>query len=291
MGITDIPGQIANVLKYALRSPGSFLLSLISAVVVLGVAFDLLYSFFYTRIYNIKDPHYGMAFWLGLSVCGAIVPLVYACITLVAARRKFRPFAPDKFGIVVAPFEVSSIDPDTLGTATKLASLDEAMRQYFSAAKRACDAERWLDNFEFRFLPAYVRFHRKQDAVRRYESMGATLVIWGEILQQHNAPLKINQNILGTKVDIRAAGQMELSFAGIFLAFYALCSAGFRLADAGKLNEAVEMFAFAKSGPAHALDKQFADAKQPNYHVNLVNQFIQQYGGRPELPQRASIGA
>jgi hypothetical protein len=288
MGLTDIPGQIATSLKYSLRSPRSFLLSLISAVVVLGVAFDLLYAFFYTRFYDAKDTHYGVAFWLGLCFFGAIVPLVGASITLVAAKLKFRRFPPDKFGIAIAPFEVTSIDPDTLGTATKLASLDEAMRQYFNAAKRACDAEHWLDDFEFRFLPAYVRFQGKQDAAGRLDSMGATLVIWGEILQQHDQPLKMNQNILGAKVDMRMAGPMELSHHGSFLAFWALCGAGFRLGDAGKRNEAVNMFALAKKGPASALDELKHDPKQPHYFADMIDHFIQEYGGKPELPQDLS---
>src|ERR1700730_14484786 len=165
MGITDIPGQIVTALKYSVRSPGAFVLSLISAVVVLGVAFDLLYGFFYTRLYQVKDPHYGDGFWLGLCIFGAMVPLAWAGITLAAAWLKLRRFPPDKFGIAIAPFDVFSIDPDTLGTATKLASLDEAMRQFFNAAKRASAGEHWLDDFEFRFLPPYVRVRSRQDAL------------------------------------------------------------------------------------------------------------------------------
>jgi len=280
MEITDIPAQVAIALKYSLRSPGSFMMSLIGAIVVLGIAFDLLYAFFYTRLYEVKDPHYGVVFWIGLCFFGAAVPLVCAIISLVSAKLKMRPFPHDKFGIAIAPFEVCSLDPDTLATSTKLACMDEAMRQYFDSTKRACEAEHWLDDFEFRFLPSYVRFRSKQDATKLWKFMGATLVIWGEILQQRNVPLTMTQNLLGPEVDIKSGGPMELSLAGAFLAFYALSCAGYLLGEGGKRAEAVKKFSLAKDGPATVLDPHLRNNIDPTKHhtlADLADRAIQKY--------------
>ena len=75
MGITDIPDQIAKAFKYSLRSPGAFALSLITAVVVFGFAYDLLYSFWYVRWFNAKDTHYGLFYVAGLVLVSLVIPL------------------------------------------------------------------------------------------------------------------------------------------------------------------------------------------------------------------------
>jgi hypothetical protein len=66
MVITDIPDQIAKAFKYSLRSPGAFTFSLITAIVVFGFAYDLIYSFWYVRWHDAKDAHYGWPYFAGL---------------------------------------------------------------------------------------------------------------------------------------------------------------------------------------------------------------------------------
>lgn len=95
MDITDIPQQIKTSLKYSLRSTSSFLFSLFGAMLVCGAAFNLVYDFLYTHIYNRKESHYGAAFWGGLFTATIGLPAVYAIVSIVKARRQERPFPRD----------------------------------------------------------------------------------------------------------------------------------------------------------------------------------------------------
>lgn len=114
-----MPERAARVFKYSLRSTRSFLLSPVTAAVVLGVSFDLIYGFFYTRILNVKDPRYGPFFWTALVATTLIAPLVYGAFEFQRARTlRNRRFSANVHGIVIAPFEVYSLDPETLGTAS-----------------------------------------------------------------------------------------------------------------------------------------------------------------------------
>lgn len=84
----------------------------------------------------------------------------------------------------------------------------------------------------------------------------------------------MTQHILGTKIDVKMAGTMD--FSGHILALHALLSAGFRLGDAGKRDEALNMFALAR-GLSSEVDK--LNKEHPKFFENLINGFIKDYGG------------
>ena len=254
MDIVDIPDQVGTVFKYSLSSRRSFILSIVAASIVLGAAFDVLYGFFYTRAFNVKDPHYGAAFWAALIVIAILVPIGQGVIRIAAARRSMEPFGEHVLGVAIAPFDVSSLDPDTISTAKKLAALDEAMRQYFGSAQRAVQGAHWMDDFEFRFLPPYVHVHSKEDAGRLRASLRATLFIWGEIQQQAGQPLRMAQHLLGSELDMNISGAIDLGSAGVILAYFALGAAASLLKERGLVPEARAKWILAR-GPAQEMDK------------------------------------
>ncbi len=251
MSIVDIPEQVGRVFKYSLRTKTSFVLSLFTAVLVLGFAWDLLYEFFYTRILGprgLGHDAYGPDYWVGLGVFGAVLPLGYGAIQIVRAWLLTRPFTPDKFGIAIAPFKVLTLDPTFLGTANKLGTLDEAMQQYFTEAKKATDNEGWLDEFSLRFLPPYVRIENREQANRWRTRLNAALVVSGEVVVE-GQKLQMRQELAGTEVSMHIKGGQtaDLDTAGQLLAVFALSSAGFILRDQGKRERAIQMFSLAHS--------------------------------------------
>jgi hypothetical protein len=247
MSIVDVPEQVAKVFKYSLRTKTNFVLSLLTASVVLGFSWDLLYEFFYTRILGQVAAH-GRYYWIGLSVFGAVLPLSYGVVQIVKAWFATRPFISDKFGIAIAPFKVLTLDPTFLGTANKLGALDEAMQQYFMEAKKATDSEGWLDEFSLRFLPPYVRIENKEQANRWRTRLNAALVVSGEVVVE-DQKLQMRQQLEGTEISMHITGGQtaDLETAGKLLAVFALSSAGFILRDKGKRDRAIQMFNLAHS--------------------------------------------
>lgn len=271
MEITDIPNQIALAFKYSLRSKASFLLSLLAAVLMLGISFDLLYSFFYTRVFNAKDTHYGPIFWAGLLFIAVIVPLAVGLYSVLHVRAQTRPFQPGKYGIAIAPFEVFSLDTETLGTSSKLQALDTVMNQFFMAANRIIKQDEWAKNFEFRVLPSNIRVLNIQDAVTQRTSLDATLIIWGEVIQQSYSPLKLDFHFLGTELDLTMQGLLDPFTLIRFLKFFALSAAAFSNKANGEYKRARELFLLAR-GPASELDKQGKDNNNTN--VALIDKFV-----------------
>ncbi|MBI4299844.1 MAG: hypothetical protein HY677_01820 [Chloroflexi bacterium] len=255
MEITDIPSQIARAFKYSLRSKTSFLLSLLAAGLVLGVSFDLLYGFGYRRVFNTKDAHYGPTFWSSLLFVALVLPVASGLYSILRARAQTRPFQPGRYGIAIAPFEVFSLDPDTLGTSSKLQALDTVMNQFFTAANGIINQENWAQSFEFRFLPPNIRIHNTQEAVAQRTSLGATLIIWGEVIQQSYSPLRIVFHLLGTELDLTMQGPLDPFTPIPFLKFCALSAAAFSHRANGEHQRARELFLLARS-PASELDKQ-----------------------------------
>jgi hypothetical protein len=131
MDITDIPDQLGKAFKYSLRSPSSFFLSLLTAMVVFGFAYDLVYGFGYIRWHNVKDPQYGWPYFAGLVFVAILVPLTIGVTAYARARAKARPFRAGEIGIAIAPFEVFLVAPETLGTASMLQALDIVSTQFF----------------------------------------------------------------------------------------------------------------------------------------------------------------
>ncbi len=276
LGLTDIPQQIATVLKYSLRSRTSFLSSLIGAIFVLGFAFDLLYGFFYTRVFNAKAIHYGHAFWIGLVAVALVVPLTVGLIRLILAERQLRPFPPGKHGVAIAPFDAVSLDPDTLGTASKLGALDAVMTQFFKAQQRIIEDEEWSKDFEFRFLPPFVQVQKKKDAATRLQAMAATLIIWGQINQESGAHLKVTMHFLGPQLDIKLDGDLLPSLTINLLEYFALCAAGFANQGKGDLVQARRMFELART-PGSQIDQM----AKSNSNVAAVDDFIRRLDPTP----------
>jgi hypothetical protein len=271
MEIIDIPSSIAKALKYSLRSRASFLLSLLAAILVLGISFDLLYSFYYTRAFNIKDPYYGTFFWAGLTVAAVIFPLGIAVVGLLRARGQTRPFQGSKYGIAIAPFEVISLDPDTLGAASKLQALDVVMSQFFAAVQRIIGEEDWSKDFEFRFLPPYARILSKRDAIERRAALSATVIIWGSLVQQSYSPIRTELRVLGTEVDLELKGSLDPSSGPAqTLELCVLLAAAFSHRAAGEYTKARELFVLARV-PADQLDS----LSKSNKNVGLIDHFMQ----------------
>jgi hypothetical protein len=255
MDINDIPQQIRTSLKYSLRSRSSFLFSLLGAMLVCGVAFNLLYDFLYSHIYNKKDSHYGPVFWIGLLTTCFGLPGIYAILSIVRARRLERPFAPGRFGIAIAPFNVVSLDPDTLGTSSKLRALDEIMTQLFTAQKRFIEEEQWSDRFEFRFLPPYVRILGKSDAEKRWRTMNALLIFSGQIVQQSGSGVLLRAQMLGLDTYITMdLPTIDIRMLETFLKYFVLSTAAYTEQKNGRLSESLKLYTLARTS-AIALDR------------------------------------
>jgi hypothetical protein len=251
MDITDIPQQIKTSLKYSLRSTSSFLFSLLGAMLVCGTAFNLIYDFLYTHIYNRKESHYGAAFWIGLFTATIGLPAVYAIVSIIKARRQERPFPEGRYGIAIAPFHVVSLDPDTLGTSSKLRALDELMTQLFTAQKRFIDEEQWADRFEFRFLPPYVRILGKSDAQKRRVAMNALLIFSGQIVQQSGSGVQVRTNILGLDTDLKMdLPNIDVRMLETILKYFVLSTAAYTAQKSGKLSEALSLYTLSQPSAA-----------------------------------------
>lgn len=191
MGITDIPDQIAKAFKYSLRSPGAFCLSLITAIVVFGFAFDLTYSFWYVRWHNVKDPQYGWPYFAGLLLVSVVIPVTIGMSAFARARGQGQPFGAEEVGIAIAPFEVFSVDPETLGAASTLHALDVVSTQFFRVVQNTLREYPLAQELKFRFLPQYTKITSNQAAVEHLKRLGAALVVWGNITQRSQQPLEI----------------------------------------------------------------------------------------------------
>ncbi|HMD01768.1 MAG TPA: hypothetical protein VKG44_02270 [Candidatus Baltobacteraceae bacterium] len=241
MGITDIPDQIAKALKYSLRSRGSFIVSLVTAIVVLAVAYDLIYSFVFVRANDVKDVHYGPAYWLGLAALALLLPALAGAVAYARARALLQPFPRGKVGIAIAPFEVFSVAPETLGTANALQALDIVATQFFRLVQNTLSEYPWADGFEFRFLPPYVRVTTRDEAVKRRAELGATLLVWGVITQRSRQPLEIK---LALQAIVRNYDFSHLSieeFPMQPLQFFTILEAATYLASCGEKAHALEM--------------------------------------------------
>lgn len=191
MGITDLPDQIAKALKYSLRSPSSFIVSLLSAMVVCAIAFDLVWGFAFVRWYDVKDAHYGWWYWVGMSIAALALPLSVGAVAVMRTLHRARAFAADEIGIAIAPFEVFSVDPETLGTSSVLQALDIVGTQFFRLVESTLNEYEWAQDFKFRFLPPHVRIKSQSTAKERRSGLGATLMVWGVITQRAKEPLEI----------------------------------------------------------------------------------------------------
>jgi hypothetical protein len=199
LNITDIPDQIKKALKYSLRSRPGFIISLVTAIIVLGIAYDLVYGFAYVRIYNIKEPVYGWVYGLGLFFFGLFIPLIAGIGAYMRARLLSRPFKVNEIGIAIAPFEVFSTAPETLGTSSTLQALDIVGTQFFQFVENIINEREWAEEFIFRFLPQHIRIKTEKEAVKSREALDAALLVWGVITQRSRQTLEIWIGLQGSE--------------------------------------------------------------------------------------------
>lgn len=274
MTLIDIPGALVAALKYSQRSRATFVLSIITSSLTLGLAFDLVYGFVIPRWFHVKDPSYGHFYWRAQIVVMAALPLLAATLAAVRARAKLKPFPRDRFGIAIAPFENFSVDVDTLGTATKLAALDGVISQFFAVSQLMLEQQPWGQAFELRRLPPYTRVHVKAEAQRLADAMGATLVVWGFVVHKPKGATVIHMHLLGRKVDLDLDVSVDPVFLSRTMQFFFLVVAAFHEEAAGALSNARQMLEHARQ-PAEFLDKH-ASARNAGAPTNIecVNQWI-----------------
>jgi hypothetical protein len=191
MDIADIPNQIAKAFKYSLRSSGAFILSLITAFVVFAVAYDLIYGFWYVRWHNTEHANYGRLYFIGLLLVSVVLPLTIGAGAYLSARVRERPFKPEQIGIAIAPFDVISVDPEALGTASTLHAVDIVSTQFFRVVQSTLKDYPLAEDLKFRFLPQYRKITNQQAALQHLARLHATLVVWGNIIQRRRQPLEI----------------------------------------------------------------------------------------------------
>jgi len=242
MGITDIPDQIAKAIKYSLRSPSSFAVSLVTAMVVFGIAYDLAYSFAYIRILDVKDAKYGPVYGWGLLIVAVAIPVALGLLAYLRARHRARPFDPAVLGIAFAPFEVFSVAPETLGTASLLQALDIVGTQFISVVENNLNEYGWAKEFEFRFLPQYMRIKTKEQAIEQRSALGATLLFWGVITQRTRMPLEIKLNLQGMVQTYNFTDFSVEDFPMVTLNFFTLFEGAKALRAAGVDARAIYLF-------------------------------------------------
>ncbi|HUB52429.1 MAG TPA: hypothetical protein VL986_09795 [Terracidiphilus sp.] len=242
MDIVDIPDQIAKAFKYSLRSPGAFALSLVTAISVFAVAYDLLYAFAFARIYNVKDPHYGLGYFVGLALVSLAFPLTIGARAYMRERARARPFGPHEIGIAIAPFDVISVDPETLGTASTLQALDAVSTQFFRVVQSTLSEFPEAQELKFRFLPQYTRIGNKQSALQHLGKLRATLVVWGTITQRSKQPLEIRMEM---QAAVHTYTFSELSiekFPMLPLQYFTFFEAAKAAMDRGDAEDARKLF-------------------------------------------------
>lgn len=191
MEIIDIPTQLSKAYSYSGRSWKAFVLSILFGILATAVVFDLAYGFFYERMYNVEHVRYDSFYWPALTLVSLFIPLVFAAASLAWWRFQARPFRGDKFGIAISPFEVVSVHVDNMAGSDKLLALDEAVQQFFAVIQQVLHEEQWAPNFEFRVLPANVRVRDEHEAAVRFKSLEATLLIWGQVIQENTLNLRM----------------------------------------------------------------------------------------------------
>ncbi len=128
------------------------------------------------------------------------------------------------------------------------------MDQFFAASRQIMGEEDWASMFEFRLLPTFARITQKRDALALMNSLGATLVMWGNLVQQSGKPIDAQIKFLGTDLDITMSGSIQPVQSAPILAYFALGAAGSKLQQTGDLVGAREMFVRARKAAA-ALDQ------------------------------------
>jgi hypothetical protein len=266
LGVDDIPAQVGRVIRFSVRSPSSFFLSLVTSMFVVGFAADLFYGFLYTRIYNVKDASYTPFAWVFLSLLALGLPLLSGLYALASAYRKLWPFGAAKYGVAITPFDVFSLDPDVLGTPSKKQALEEVIPQFFNAMLARFHESEWYNWLEFRYLPPFVRINTQADAQTKRAKLRAELMIWGKIVQKFGDPLSIEINLAGLETNLKFTGPADpLRMADIF-SFFILGSTGYSLMKSGHAEPAIRLLKEAQKF-APELDKT---TNSGTNHANMI---------------------
>lgn len=226
MDITDIPDQIAKAFKYSLRSRSAFALSLVTAALVFGIGYDLLYGFWYTRWHNVKDAEYRWPYFAGLVLVAIVLPSASGLVACLRARAQAAPFKTGQIGIAIAPFQVFSVSPETLGTANVLQALDIVSTQFFLMVENTLSEFEAAKDLKFRFLPSYINIGSEQEALQSRQRLHAIMVIWGSIIQRSRQPLEIRLHLQADPKTYNFSGLSVEEFPVNLLQHYIFLEAG-----------------------------------------------------------------
>ena len=75
--------------------------------------------------------------------------------------RKFSDSKDSKYGVGIVPFDIVSINPETLSSFDKIRTLDEVMHQLFLAIDLLLDNNEYSKSFECRVLPPGLKIHNQ----------------------------------------------------------------------------------------------------------------------------------
>jgi hypothetical protein len=284
--IIDIPAQLSKAFSYSGRSWKGFGLSVLLGMLATGVIFDLAYGFFYQRIYNAEHVYYGSRYWVTLAGVSVLLPCAFAVGSVAWWRFQARHFRGEKFGIAIAPFEVVSVHVDTMSTSDKLQALDEAIQQFFAATQQVLHEEEWAPNFDFRMLPANVRVRDQQEAAAKFKAMGATLLIWGQVIQENE--LQMRMRLTGIELNMTFTGPVSPLFLSPSLKLWSLMAAFMVLKQKGAFREAEQYLDLALV-PARQVDAQARGAVQGQ--PGASEQLLQQAHGWLKAPASPTGGA
>ena len=273
MGIDDIPSQVARVLKYSTRTFGSFLLSLTIATFVVGFSIDLLYGFFYQRLTGEEHARYGQLYWMIFGCTTLLVPIIAGIAAYAASWKLQRRFDPQRYGVAIAPPEVFSLDPDVLGTPTKIQALQDVLKQFFDATKHLLMEKPWFQLFEFRFLPPSVRVSTAQDAERLRIALGASILLWGNVIQQIDKPLYFELHLSGRDTNLNMSGSVDPQSFLLFFQYYLLSATAYSIWKGGEYDSARQLFNFALE-PANAIDDRLQSDGKPRTQVAQIRRWL-----------------
>jgi hypothetical protein len=204
-----------------------------------------------------------------------LVPIIAGVAAYVGSWNLQRPFDPKKCGVAIAPSEVFSLDPDVLGTPSKIQALQDVMHQFFTATEHLLMEKPWFQLFEFRFLPSSVRVSTAQDAERQRTTLGATVLLWGNVIQQIDKPLYFELHLSGRDTDLNMSGNFDPPTLLFSFPYFLLSAAAYSAWKSGERDRARKLFAFALE-PANAIDDQLEKKEKPRTEVEKIKHWLRE---------------
>jgi hypothetical protein len=179
MELTEIPSVVLKIFRYTSSTRRSWLISIVLVLSITVLVFDLSYSFVYNRVHNVNDTKYDSNYWIILAIATVSASAFYMAYSFFSYKYKLRKFGGKKYGVGIVPFDVISINPDTLSSFEKMRTLDEVMYQLFLAINLLLDDDDYSNEFEIRTLPPGLKIHNQQSSIKLLKKLNAVLIIRG----------------------------------------------------------------------------------------------------------------